>query len=609
MTKFHGFLYNYPAIENLNKMEDEFHYRDESIFLGYVQLSNEVTPQERIYENERYCIVFIGAIYNKKELQTRLEDSGYSFATTSTTEVLLNLYQEEKEKMLTQLRGMFSLLIWDKVERELFGARDRFGIKPFFYTESESGLSVAGEVKYLVDSETCELNEEGLHHYLTYQYVPEPQVMKQGIKRLEPGHYFTKKPNEPMNITTYWKPNFQPNEQATGAPLKEIRDTLRDSVHAHLQTDRKIGAFLSGGVDSSAVVALAKEIHPTIQTFTVGFEREGYSEIDIAKETAAQLGVDNHHYVVGIDEFVSELPKIIEEMETPLADPAAIPLYFISREAKKHVDVILSGEGADELFGGYNIYREPSSLKMFQYVPKSMHATLNQLASKLPEGTKGKSFIDRGTTPLEDRFIGNAKLFGESEKAMLLRNYHAEYDHRNITAPLYKEVTHYPDVQKMQYIDLHTWVRGDILLKANRMTAAHGLEIRSPFMDLEVFNVASKLTPEQCVTKETTKYAMREAVRGIVPDSVLYNRKLGFPVPIRYWLKNELFDWAKQLIEESKVDDLFNKDYALGLLEAHREGKIDYSRKIWAILVFIIWHEQAMEHEEKEEEPLSEMLS
>ncbi|MFC0015733.1 MULTISPECIES: asparagine synthase (glutamine-hydrolyzing) [Allobacillus] len=608
MAKFHGYLHNYPSVDD-QKTEDELHYRDDSVFLGYVQMSGDATSTERIYENESYCIVFTGAIYNKEELRSELEENGYSFSTTSTTEVLLALYKEHEEKMLTKLRGMFSLLIWDKEEKKLFGARDPFGIKPFFYTEDEAGLSVAGEVKYLVDGGPRELNEEGLHHYLTYQYVPEPQVMEQGIKRLEPGHYFTKKPNEPMHIATYWKPNFEPNEQSTGAPLKEIRDVVRDSVHAHLQTERKIGAFLSGGVDSSAVVALAKEIHPEIQTFTVGFEREGYSEIDIAKETAAQLGVDNHHYIVEIDEFISELPKIIKEMETPVADPAAIPLYFISREAKKHVDVILSGEGADELFGGYNIYREPSSLRMFQYVPKSMHATLNQLANKLPEGTKGKSFIDRGTTPLEDRFIGNAKLFNELEKSMLLTNYRAEYDHRNITAPLYEEVTHYPDVQKMQYIDLHTWVRGDILVKANRMTAAHGLEIRSPYMDLEVFNVASKLTPEQCVTKETTKYAMREALRGIVPDSVLYNRKLGFPVPLRYWLKNELYDWAKQLIEESEVDHLFNKDYALDLLEAHRDGKIDYSRKIWAILVFVIWHEQAMGYEEKEEESLSEMLS
>ena len=194
-----------------------------------------------------------------------------------------------------------------------------------------------------------------------------------------------------------------------------------------MQSDRPIGAFLSGGVDSSAVVALAKEIHPTIQTFTVGFERDGYSEIDIAKNTALQLGVDNHHYVVGIDEFMEELPNIIGEMETPVADPAAIPLYFISREAKKQVDVILSGEGADELFGGYNIYREPNSLRMFHYVPKSMHSMLNQLAEKLPEGMRGKSFIERGTTPLEDRFIGNAKLFNETEKASVLKNYKAEY--------------------------------------------------------------------------------------------------------------------------------------------------------------------------------------
>ena len=608
MTKFHGYLRNHPLAVDVNEMEDEFHYRDESIFLGYNQVTMDAPPEGKIFEKERVVIVFDGAIYNVKELRAKLEDSGYSFSTTLETEVLLAMYMDQKEKMLDQLRGMFSLLIWDKEEKELFGARDPFGIKPFFYLESEAGLSVSGEVKYLVDGEKEELNIEGLHHYLTYQYVPEPQVMQQEIKRLQPGHYLTKRPGEPMVTNTYWKPSFNPSERVSNSQLKEIRDTVRDSVHTHVQSDRPIGAFLSGGVDSNAVVALAKEIHPTIQTFTVGFERDGYSEIDIAKNTALQLGVDNHHYVVGIDEFMEELPNIIGEMETPVADPAAIPLYFISREAKKQVDVILSGEGADELFGGYNIYREPNSLRMFHYVPKSMHSMLNQLAEKLPEGMRGKSFIERGTTPLEDRFIGNAKLFNETEKASVLKNYKAENDYRKITEPLYNQVSHYPDIQKMQYIDLHTWVPGDILVKANRMTAAHGLEIRTPFMDRKVFEVASKLTPDQCVTKETTKYMLREAMRGIVPDSVLYNRKLGFPVPIRHWLQNELYEWAKNLIEESPTDHLFNKEYVLELLEAHRFGKIDYSRKIWAVLVFIIWHQQYMEQENLGEEILSETL-
>lgn len=573
-------------------------YADDYIRFG-CQILNTINTgdnhQPLSYENERYWIVFDGVIYNYMELASQLEDKGYIFENHTDTEVLLALYADRQERLLKDLRGMFSFLIWDKEGKELFGARDSFGIKPFYFMENKEGLYFSSEMKSLYGCfgwDKNNINLEALQHYFSFQYVPEPQTMQENIRKLEAGHYFYKKPGEPMNIKSFSQLDFAPKNYSMEEQKKKIQNALRESVHLHMQSNSPVGVFLSGGVDSSAIVAFAKEIKPSIKTFTVGFKREGYSEIDIAKKTAEQLKVENYHYIISPQEFIKELPNVIKYMDDPVADPSSVPFYIAAREAKKQVKVVLSGEGGDELFGGYNIYREPKALKVFDYFPKPMHKIMQKVASYFPEGMKGKSFIERGTSPLEDRFIGNAKIFSEIEKNLLLKDYHPDYHYKNVTQPLYNQVSDYPDIQKMQYIDLHTWARGNILVKADRMSMAHGLELRSPFFDKEVFKVASELLPEQVIVKGTTKYALREAVRGIVPDSVLYNKKLGFLVPIRYWLKDELYDWAKQIIENSPTDHLINKSYVLNLLKEHQVGKLNYSRKIWTVLVFMIWYEQ-----------------
>lgn len=398
-----------------------------------------------------------------------------------------------------------------------------------------------------------------------------------------------------MKIHTYWKPELKPNDRQTKVKVQEIRESLRDSVHMKMQSDQKVGAFLSGGVDSSAIVAFAKEVDPNIKTFTVGFERPGYSEIDVAKETAEQLNVENIHYVIQPEEFVGHLRQIVYHLDQPVADPAAVPLYFLAREAKKHVDIVLSGEGADELFGGYNIYREPNDLKVFTKIPKQLKGMLKKTAKYLPEGVKGKSFIERGTTDLQQRFIGNAKIFSEAEKKHLLKNYNKNFPYTLVTRSLYEEVAHLQESLQMQYIDLNTWLRGDILVKTDRMTAAHLLEVRAPFLNVDLFDIASQLRADESITRDATKHALREALHGIVPDSVLHNRKLGFPVPIRHWLQDELYEWAKELIETSPIDHLIEKNYVLELLESHRLGKVDQSRKLWTVISFMIWHEVSME--------------
>lgn len=589
-----------PLFKQMNNVithrgpDDEGYFSDEHIQFGFRRLSIidiESGKQPLSFENERYWIIFNGEIYNFVELREELVAQGVQFATASDTEVIIALYSQMKEQAVTKLRGMFAFMIWDKENKELYGARDPFGIKPFFYKEEENRTFFASEKKsILLAMDESTLNSAALQQYMTYQFVPEPETMTTGINKLEPGHYFVKKPGQSIEIKRYWKASFQPVHKSESEFIKEIKDVMFDSVKLHMRSDVPVGSFLSGGIDSTIIASIAKEFHPNIKTFSVGFEHNGFSEIDVAKETADKLGVENISYVISPEEYMNELPKIMWVMDDPLADPACVPLYFVAREARKHVKVVLSGEGADELFGGYNIYREPQSLEVFNKIPYVGKCLLRGLAKVLPEGVKGKSFIERGLTPMEERYIGNAKMYSEEEKKQLLKQYNPSIDYRDVTKPLYADTVGYDPVDRMQYIDIHTWMRGDILLKADKMTMAHSLELRVPFLDKEVFKVASRIPTSLKTAEGTTKYVLRKAAEGIIPEHVLNRKKLGFPVPIRHWLKDEMYDWAKEIIRNSGTDHLINKQYVLNLLEEHCQGKLDHSRKIWTVLVFMIWH-------------------
>lgn len=588
------------VFREMNKMithrgpDDEGYYTDEHIQFGFRRLSIidvENGHQPLTYENERYWIIFNGEIYNYVELREGLVKEGMHFETESDTEVIIAMYAKHKEETAKNLRGMFGFVIWDKETNQVYGARDHFGIKPFFYAEEDGKLYVGSEKKSILHAlKNQTLDEVSLQNYMTFQFVPEPDTLTTSVKKLLPGHYFTKKIGEPMQITKYWQTSFAPVNTAEQTLIKEIRDVLYDSVNVHMRSDVPVGSFLSGGIDSSIIASIAKEYHPAIKTFSVGFERDGFSEIDVAKETADKLGVENISYVISPQEYMDELPKIVWHMDDPLADPAAIPLYFLSREARKQVKVALSGEGADELFGGYNIYNEPNSLAGFNKMPKALKTMLNRVSRIMPEGMRGKSFLERGTTPMEERYIGNAKMFTEKEKRILLPKYQEGHDYTNITDPFYAATEGYNPVERMQYIDIHTWLRGDILLKADRMTMANSLEVRVPFLDKEVFDVAAKIPASLKTTQGTTKYILRKAAETFVPEHVLNRRKLGFPVPIRHWLKDEMNSWVKTIIRESATDHLINKEYVLQLLDDHCAGKFDYSRKIWTVVIFMIWY-------------------
>ncbi|MGA5298592.1 asparagine synthase (glutamine-hydrolyzing) [Nucisporomicrobium flavum] len=542
----------------------------------------------------RWTVVFNGEIYNYRELRADLvREHGATFATHGDTEVLAAAFHYWGAAALPRLRGMFAFAAYDHWTGTLHAARDPFGVKPLYLLETADGVFLASERKALLpfsgDSGAA-LDTDALAHYMTLQYVPDPLTLHRHVRRLPPGHRLTWTPGGGLRQERYFRPSLRPLHVQPEAAYHAIRDALRDSVRRHLHAEVPVGAFLSSGVDSSAIVALAREERPDLHAFTAGFAHEGYSEIEVAQDTAAQLGVQLTPTVVTEDDVIRELPRIVQLLDDPVADPSLIPLYFLAQTASRYVTVVLSGEGSDELFGGYTIYREPSSLAGIGRLPAGMRRGLRGLSHVIPEGVRGRSFLERGTTPIEERYYGNARIFSPAEKAELLR-FTAE-PHTAVTSHLYAETADVDDVASMQYVDLHTWLPGDILTKADRMSMAHSLELRVPFLDQAVYAAAAGLPTELKLPhgSRTTKHALREAMRGIVPESVRERRKLGFPTPTRLWLKGEIGDWVSAILAASQAGHLVDLGYAQRLLAEHRAGVADHSRKVWTVAMFCLWH-------------------
>ncbi len=549
---------------------------------------------------ERYAITFNGEVYNYLELRAELEkEHGAVFATQGDTEAIVAAFHYWGADAVRRLRGMFAFGIWDTHTRELFLARDPFGIKPLFMATSPVGTAFSSEKKSLLELAPSlglgtELDARAVQHYLVLQYVPEPETLHAEIRRLESGCCAVVRPGKDPEISRYFHATFtvQPFTPAdTERRYDEISQALQDSVAKHMRADVTVGAFLSGGIDSTAIAALAKRHNPDLITFTTGFEREGYSEVDVAAESAAAIGVRHVVRTVGPEEFAAALPEIVWYLDDPVADPALVPLWFVAKEARKHVKVVLSGEGADELFGGYTIYREPLSLAPFERLPGGVRRSLGQLSRRIPDGRRGKDLLRRGALTLENRYYGNARIFRDDELQTVLRDFRPGWGHTDVTAPIYGHSTGWDPVTRMQHLDMFTWLRGDILVKADKMTMANSLELRVPFLDTEVFHVASKLPFEQKISKDTTKYALRRALRDIVPTHVLERPKLGFPVPLKHWLRGtELYAWARHIMTASETDHLLDRAAALRMLDEHKAGVTDHSRRIWTILVFMLWH-------------------
>src|SRR5690242_17828560 len=589
--------------------DDEAFFADHDVALGFRRLAViDTAPAGRQpiqSADGRFVLVFDGEIYNYAELAQRLTARGVRLRSRAAAEVLVELFAWQGRDVVRHLRGMYAFAIWDRRSRELFCARDPFGIKPFFYALTAGGqrpgpqgshgpqLRFASERKALADSgEVTTIDPDALRRYLSFQYVPAPATMVPPDRALPPGHVLIARPGGRVDVFRYWRPELRPARSPSSSSPEKILTALRDSVAAHLRSDVPVGAFLSGGVDSATLCALAAESVPDLLTFTVGFDREGYTEIDEAMATANALGVKSVPYLIGPEEFLACLPRIIWQLDDPMADAAAIPLWFAAREARKHVKVVLSGEGADELFGGYGVYYQPGVVRAGKALPGWGRSTIGRVASELPAGARGKGFLNRTSTPLRRRYIGNAYVYHGDDASQLVRKAHgSEFD---VTDPVYRQAADagLDDVATMQLIDINTWLPGDILVKADRMAMAHGLELRTPFLDREVLAVAARLARVEKTAAGTTKFALREAVTDLLPQAAAERAKLGFPVPLGPWLRGGMYGFAEQAVHSAQTGQWLNKSAALDILRRFRADDPDVSwRQVWLLVVFSLWHQ------------------
>jgi asparagine synthase (glutamine-hydrolysing) len=585
--------------------DDQGFFTDPDLALGFRRLAvidpSPAGRQPMHSADGRYVMVFDGEIYNYVELAQRLAARGVQLRSRSSSEVLLEMYAWLGKDVVRQLRGMYAFAIWDRRDRELFCARDPFGIKPFFYALTTGGhrprsgpqLRFASERKALADSgEVTAIDPDALRRYLSFQYVPAPATLVPPARSLPPGHVLIARPGGRVDVFRYWRPELRPARSPSSSSPEKILAAMRDSVAVHLRSDVPVGAFLSGGVDSATLCALAAESSPGLLTFTVGFEREGYNEIDDAMATATALGVKSVPYVISPDEFVAALPRIIWHLDDPMADAAAVPLWFAAREARKHVKVVLSGEGADELFGGYGVYYQPGMVRAGKALPSWGRATISRVASEMPAGAKGKGLLNRTSTPLRRRYIGNAYVYQADQARLLVRRGNgSEFD---VTDPVYRQAAEagLDDVATMQLVDVNTWLPGDILVKADRMAMAHGLELRTPFLDREVLAVAARLARVEKTAAGTTKFALREAINDLLPQAAAERPKLGFPVPLGHWLRGGMYGFAEQVVRTAQTGQWLNQSAVLDIMRRFRAGDPTVTwRQVWLLVVFSLWHQ------------------
>lgn len=608
MCGFVGFLNDTPDTEKNEAVvramaarithrgpDQEDYYVDDKVSLGFRRLSIiDLAGGSQPITNEdgTKVLVFNGEIYNFQPLREELLEKGHVFKTKTDSEVLLHGYEEWGKDLLLKLRGMFAFVIWDKAENRLFGARDIFGIKPFFYYMHEGNFLFASEIKAFLDNPLFkkELNEERLPEYLCFEYIPNTETLFKHVYKMEPGAYFTWQGGH-FETARYYTPEYDIDNEKTLSEWETLIDeTFRDSTAAHGIADVEVGCFLSSGVDSSYVVhEMAKRNR--VRTFSVGYAEEKYSELSAAEAFAKTEGVQNFTKKITAEEYFDATPAVQYYMDEPLPNPSAISLYFLAKLASEQVKVVLSGEGADELFGGYHYYREPLDFEKYMRLPLSLRRALAGLASKMPP-FHGKRFLMRGQFPIEKRYIRNNYVYRHAEVNKVLAHPVDAPDPSEFTKPYFDEVKTEDDITKMQYADIRTWLVQDILVKADRMSMANSLELRVPFLDREMLRLALQIPSEYRVNRETTKVALRGAAAKQLPEKTAHMRKTGFLTPLNDWLRrDEFYARVKEKFESDTAKRFFNTDFILKLLDDHKAGTAHNMKKIWSIYCFLLWYE------------------
>jgi len=573
--------------------DSEGFYTDETIALGFRRLSIidlEGSNQPIYNEDDSKVIVFNGEIYNYQDLRKDLVEKGHKFKTNGDTEVILHGYEEYKEELFPMLRGMFAFIIYDKKTKEVVGVRDYFGIKPLYYYKDKDNFMFGSEIKSFLPNPKFkkEVNTNNLKMYLIFQYSIGEETFFKNVYKLMPGHYFKYKDGK-LKIDKFFELSYDRVDKGYDEYKKEMEEVINSSVDYHKISDVEVGSYLSGGVDSSYVVSVAKPD----KSFSIGFKKEGFDETVYAKELSEMLGIENYSTYMSSDEFFDILPTIQYHTDEPHANLSTVPLYFLSKEASKQVKVVLSGEGADEMFGGYNEYNEPTVAKIYMKLPLSLRKGISNLSNKLPY-FKGRNFINKYAKEFCERYIGHAFVMDEKEANEILKDsLKDEKMIKDILYPYYKKVKDSDDLTKKMYIDMNFWLPNDILLKADKMSMANSLELRVPFLDKEVFNFSRKIPSKYLIKDGQTKYMFRDLAKEKLPEEWSKRRKLGFPVPFSLWIKEEkYYNKVKEMFNEKFVSNFFDKEVINNLLEEHYNNKKNNGRKIYNIYVFLIWYKK-----------------
>lgn len=575
--------------------DSEGFYNDSVVSLGHRRLSiidlSEKGTQPIYNEDKSKVIVFNGEIYNYKEIKEELLKKGHKFKTETDTEVIIHGYEEYGVELFPKLRGMFAFVIYDKEKNELVGARDHFGIKPFYYYKTNDEFMFASEIKAFLGHPDFkkEVNKKALKMYLIFQYSVFEETFFKNVFKLKPGHYFIYKNNK-ITIKEYFNIDFEKENKPFNKLENELQEVLENSVKYHQMTsDVEVGSYLSGGVDSSYVVSVAKPD----KTFSVGFSEAGFDETTYAKELSEMLGINNYQKHISSDDFFKILPTVQYHTDEPHANLSTVPLYFLSKLAREQVKVVLSGEGSDEMFAGYNEYYEPTILKVYRIIPLFIRKFIAFIAKQFPHFPGQNTLILYGK-PIEERYIGHGSLFDEKEINKVLNDdLKDDMKISDVLKPYYDKVKGKNEITKKMYIDMFFWLPQDILLKADKMTMANSIELRVPLLDKEVFGIAKKIPTKYQIKDKQTKYMFRKIANKKIPEEWSKRRKLGFPVPFSKWIREEkYYKNVKKMFGKEYVSEFFDKNHINNLLEEHYNNVKNNGRLIYNIYIFLIWYEK-----------------